>query len=400
MTTKTKFRFTQRTIDQLPVHRADSASKSAEYSDTEVVGLRLMVNKQGRKIFYFRFTFNSQKRAAKIGEYTALSIQDARRKALDMRADIDSGIDPTADRDRIRGTPTFEEFAYRDYMPWAEANKRSAKDDRSKLKVHLVPKFGNRRLCDITMRDIQAYHGQVKQSNCAATANRHLSVLSKLYKLALEWGVIEKTPCAGVKKYQENNAKQRFLSQDEIRRLYKAMEGKSPRSAMAIAALKLLLLTGTRRNEALTARWEHVDLERGIWRIPHTKNGRSHHVMLNHEAKALLVNLPRVDGSPWVFPGRDPSKNLVDPRKCLDMLTDEAGIGRIRIHDLRHSFASLCAQSGASLFQIKQLLNHADMVTTQRYVHLTTDNLREASQSVSSVITQALKDNEDEAANA
>ena len=122
--------------------------------------------------------------------------------------------------------------------------------------------------------------------------------------------------------------------------------------------------------------------------------------MLNDEAKALLVNLPRVDGSPWVFPGRDPSKNLVDPRKCLDMLTDEAGIERIRIHDLRHSFASLCAQSGASLFQIKQLLNHADMVTTQRYVHLTTDNLREASQSVSSVITQALKANEDEAANA
>jgi len=122
--------------------------------------------------------------------------------------------------------------------------------------------------------------------------------------------------------------------------------------------------------------------------------------MLSDEAKALLVNLPRVDGSPWAFPGRDPSKNLLDPRTCLDMLTDEAVIERIRIHDLRHSFARLCAQSGASLFQIKQLLNHADMVTTQRYVHLTTDNLREASQSVSSVITQALKANEDEAANA
>ena len=394
MTTKTKFKFTQRAIDAIPPHRAISASKSAEYSDAEVVGLRLLVNKQGRKFFYFRFTFNSHKRAVKIGEYPALSIQEARRKALDMRADIDSGSDPTVERDRVRGTPTFKDFSLNDYMEWAKGAKRSWEADLSKLRNHLVPRFGDRRLCDITMRDIQLYHGQVKQSHCAGTANRHLSVISKIYKCAIQWEIVERNPCAGVKKFQENNAQQRFLSPDEIQRLFKAMEGKSERSTMTIAALKLLLLTGTRRNEALTARWEHVDLERGIWLIPHTKSGRAHHVPLNHEAKALLANLPRENGSPWVFPGRDPAKHVIDPRKCLDSLTDEAGIERIRIHDLRHSFASLCAQSGASLYLIKQLLNHADMVTTQRYAHLTSENLREASQSVSLVISNALKANE------
>lgn len=396
--TSTKFKFTQRAIDAIPPHRSDSASKSAEYSDAEVVGLRLLVNKQGRKFFYFRFTFNSQKRAVKIGEYPALSIQEARRKALDMRAEIDSGSDPTVERDRIRGIPTFKDFALNDYMEWAKGAKRSWVSDLSKLRNHLIPRFGDRRLCDITMRDIQLYHAQVKQSHCAGTANRHLSVISKLFKCAIQWEIVERNPCFGVKKFQENNARQRFLSPDEIRRLFKAMEGKNERSTMTIAALKLLLLTGTRRNEALSARWENVDLERGIWFIPHTKSGRAHHVPLNVEAKALLEKLPKKIGSPWVFPGRDPSKHIIDPRKCLDALTDEAGIERIRIHDLRHSFASLCAQSGASLYLIKQLLNHADMVTTQRYAHLTSENLREASQSVSVVISNALRANEAETA--
>lgn len=137
MTNKSKFRFTQRAIDALPPHRADSPSKSAEYSDTEVVGLRLSVNKLGRKFFYFRFTFNGQKRAMKIGEYPALSIVDARKKALEMRSDIDSGIDPTAERDRIRGTPTFRDFALNDYMEWARGSKRSWKTDDSKLRNHI-----------------------------------------------------------------------------------------------------------------------------------------------------------------------------------------------------------------------------------------------------------------------
>ncbi len=390
MTNPTKFRFTQRAIDALAAHPANAASKSAEYSDTEVIGLRLAVNKAGRKFFYFRFTFNGQKRVIKLGEYGAMTIPDARKKALEMRADIDAGIDPTVERDRIRGIPTFKDFALNDYMEWAKGSKRSWNTDLSKFNNHLIPKFGNRRLTEITMRDIQLYHAQVRQSHSAGSANRHLSVISKLYKCAIQWGIVERNPCAGVKKFQENNAMQRFLTPDEIRRLYKAMDDMNGRSVMTIASLKLLLLTGARRSEALTARWENVDLERGIWRIPHTKNGRAHHVMLSDEAKELLAKLPRVEGSPWVFPGRDPSKHVVDPRKCLDQLMDAAGIERIRIHDLRHTFASLCAQSGHDLYLIKQALNHSDIQVTQRYAHLTSDNLRTAVQSVGNIVSQAI----------
>jgi len=394
MTTRTRFRFTTRAIDALPPHRADAPSKSAEYSDTDATGLRLLVSRQGRKVFYFRFVFRGQKRAVKVGEYPAIAIQDARRKVMEMRADIDAGIDPTAKGERIRETPTFASFALNDYMEWAKGAKRSWDADLSKLRHHLVPKFGTYRLCDITLRDIQSYHAQIRQSHCAGTANRHLSVISKLFSCAVQWGIVERNPSVGVKKFAENNARQRFLDQDEIRRLYLAMNSKNERSAMTVAALKFLLLTGARRNEALTAKWEHVDLGRGIWTVPKTKNGRTHHVMLNDLAKDLLEKLPRVQNSPWVFPGRDPSRHIVDPRKCLDALTDEAGIKRMPIHSLRHSFASLCAQSGASLYVIKQLLNHADIATTQRYAHLTSENLRDATQSVSAAVSLAIRANE------
>lgn len=197
MTSKTKFRFTQRAIEGLPIHPANAASKSAEFSDTDVVGLRLLVNKQGRKFFYFRFTFNGQKRVIKLGEYGALTIPDARKKALEMRADIDAGIDPSVERDRIRGIPTFRDFALNDYMEWAKGTKRSWNSDLSKLNNHLIPKFGNRRLTEITIRDVQLYHAQVKQSHCAGTANRHLSVISKLYKCAIA-PVLSDAPVSGL----------------------------------------------------------------------------------------------------------------------------------------------------------------------------------------------------------
>jgi integrase len=122
------------------------------------------------------------------------------------------------------------------------------------------------------------------------------------------------------------------------------MDSVSERSDVTVAALKLLLLTGMRKNEVLQGKWENVDLDRGIWFVPHTKNGKSNHVVLNAEAKALLLTLPKT--SQWVFPGRDCSKPLVEVRRCLNQLAVVAGIPALRVHDLRHSFASLCAQSG------------------------------------------------------
>ena len=287
--------------------------------------------------------------------------------------------------------PTFADFAQHEYLPYAKAHKRSVAGDLSKLRVHLLPRFGTKHLHEIAFRDIQTYHSQMKVSHCAATANRHLSLLSKLFSCALQWGYLQRNPCKGVQKFTENNAGQRFLSIDEISRLYTSMDQASQRSDVGVKALKLLLLTGMRKNEVLQGQWQHVDVERGIWFVPHTKNGKAHHVVLNEEAKALLRAMPKV--SDWVFPGRDGSKPLVEVRRCLNQLALAAGIPALRVHDLRHSFASLCAQSGVPLLQIKSLLNHASLTTTQRYAHLTHNDLQVASQTVSDVIAKARNNN-------
>ena len=386
MTTLRQFHFTQRGIDALPAHVLNTPSCMAEYSDIDVTGLRLLISSRGRKWFYFRASFQGHKRTVRLGEYPVLGLQEARRLAWELRATMDKGVDPSALRDQQRTIPLFADFALQDYMPHARTHKRSADSDLSKLRVHLIPAFGQRRLSMIGVRDIQRYLANLRQSHSPATVNRHLSLLSKLFSCAVQWDLLEYNPCRGLTKFTENNACQRFLTVEEIRQLFQCMDRQSSRSGMTVAALKFLLLTGTRKNEALRARWEHVDLERGILLIPQTKNGKSHHVLLNEQAQDLLRTLPRQAGSPWVFPGRDASRPITEVRHCLNLLARDAGIPALRVHDLRHTFASLCAQSGASLLQIKQLLNHASLATTQRYAHLRAEDLRAASHTVSEVV--------------
>lgn len=383
----TRFKFTQKLIEQLPPHPKEAKSTDAEYTDTEVAGLKLLVSKSGRKSFLLRYTFNRQKRALKLGEQGALSVSDARKKALELRYQLDQGHDPQAEKAAQTAMPTLADFALQEYLPYAQQHKRSANADESKLRVHLLPRFGSRPLNDITTRDLQLYLGEFKDSHCAATANRHLSLLSKLFKLAVQWERIAKNPCQGIKKFQENNQRERFLSQDEIQRMFQAMESEPNR--VIVAALKFLLLTGVRREEALQAKWEFADLERGTLFLPDTKSGKSRTVILNPDALALLQEQPRQAGKPYVFPGKVTGKPLNNPIKGFHRILAAAGIENLRIHDLRHSFASLAVNSGATLYQVQHLLGHASSQTTQRYAHLADSTLREASGGVAALVNQA-----------
>jgi integrase len=387
MSSPTRFKFTQKTIDQLPPPPPEAKAKAVEYTDTEVVGLKLEVSKSGRKFYYFRYTFNNQKRGMKIGEHGAFTVVEARKRAQELRGQVNRGIDPQEEKAARRAVLTFQEFAQAEYLPYARQHKRSANGDESKLRLHLMPKFGRRKLDEITTRDIQLYHGEIKASRCAATANRHLSLLSKLFKLAMQWERITKNPCSGVKKFKENNQRERFLSQDEIQRMFKAMADEPNR--VAVAALKFLLLTGIRKEEGLQARWEHVNLEQGILYLPHTKSGKSRHVVLNPEALALLQQQERLPENPYVFPGKVKGQALNNPTKAFKRILEAAGIANLRIHDLRHSFASLAVNAGATLYQVQHLLGHASAQTTQRYAHLTDSALRQASGAVAALVQEA-----------
>lgn len=385
---KSKFRFNNRALDQLPPHEADSPSRSAEYSDTEVIGLRVLVSKQGRKYFFFRYTYGGEKRAAKVGEYPAIDVQEARRLALEMRAKLGQGINPKTATAVHSTAPTFGDFAREEYLPFAFKTKRSAKDDECRLRVHAFPKFGARKLTEISTKEIQQFHADMKESHCPATANRHLSVIARMYSLALQWGRVERNPCSGISKFKENNIRQKLLTSEEIGRMYAAME-REP-NKVAVAAIKFLILTGARLQEALQAKWQHVDFDKAVWFLPHTKSGRGRYVQLSGDAQAVLKALALESQSQtWVFPGREPGKPLNNPRKAFGRILEAAGLEHMRLHDLRHLAASLAANAGVSLTVIGGLLGHQSPVMSLRYSHIANTTLREASEVIALAISKA-----------
>lgn len=388
--TPKKFTFNNRRIEALPAHDPDSASKSAEYSDATVPGLKVTVGTGGSKRFAFRYqTAGGRMRFAKLGTFPAIDVAEARRLALEMRAIVDRGGDPLDARDRIKGMPTFSEFVRDEYLPFARQTKRSAHDDDSKFRLHLEPKWGTLRLCDITTRDVQLHHPAMRESHSVGTANRHLALVSATFRKAVEWGRIERNPAAGIKAFRENNRCETYLTQDQVGRLIAAMANDFNQTA--VAALQLLIFTGVRREEALQARWEHVDLDGGQWWLPKTKSGRGRYVALSSEAVALLRAQPSLAVSPWVFPGRSGDKPLNNPRKAFHRVLDAAGLPHVRIHDLRHTFASFAVNAGASLYQVQHALGHSSAQMTQRYAHLADEAGKRLVAQVGAVVSAAVR---------
>ncbi|MGZ4954261.1 MAG: tyrosine-type recombinase/integrase [Methylobacter sp.] len=387
-TLETRITFTKKWIDQLPPNPPEAVAREKEYSDTQVVGLKLLVNKQGRKFFYLRYTFNKRKRAIRIGEYGPLSLIEARQTANELKAQITKGIDPQEEKQQLLQIPTFEEFVSKHYLPHAYANKESAKTDESKLRVHLLPLFKKRRLDQITTQELQRYHDQMKTKASPATANRHLSLLHRMFKLAVHWGLITDNPVTGIRKHQENNERHRYLSDEEIARFIEALKAEANQVAAAVFAF--LLYTGTRRQEALEAQWEHVDLQRRTWFIPRCKGGKSRNVILNAMAVELLQKQPRLPDNPYIFPGKIEGNPIKNPQKAFQRVLKKAHIKNFRIHDLRHSHASIAINNGASLYEVQCLLGHSNVKTTTRYAHLADKTLRKVSDTVSSTIASAI----------
>lgn len=360
-----QFRFNKKLIDALPPHPEGAKSKESEYSDTEVAGLRVIVTRKGRKYFLLRYTLNGAKRSMKLGDYPQLDVADARHQALDARGKIANGIDPQ--REPVP-TPqadlTLKAFVTDDYLPHAYAAKRSAKDDESRMR-NILPDLGHLPLAAINSHSIQQLHDKLLVQKCAATANRHLALLKRCFNLAIIWGKLDgKNPARGIRMHQENNQRHRYLSGQELRSFLSALEAE-PNRALA-DALSFLLATGARRSEVLNARWDAIDLEQRQWYLPHTKSGRSRFVLLNDTALTILYRRPRSESTVYVFQGKVLGAPICNPYKGFQRALKRAGLTGWRIHDLRHSFASLAINNGASLYEVQHLLGHSDSKTTQR----------------------------------
>lgn len=391
MTHPSRFSFTQKSIDLLPPNPASSKSTEAEYSDTQVPGLKLLVGKTGNKKFLLRYTFHGRKKALALGAYGALNVTEVRRRANQHKADIAQGIDPKAVREQVKMALTFTEFIEGHYLPHATANKRSAHTDASKFTHHILPVFGEQKLGEISLVSIQSYLNQLSSTLAPATCNRHFSLLHRVFALAVLWGFVDKNPVTGITKFKENNQRQRFLDPEEIRRLFKAAE-EDP-NYYAANYIKFLLLTGVRRSEGLAAQWQHIDLnaQHPSWFLPETKGGKSRYVLLNPMAVALLQHLDRMPGNTYLFPGMIKGQALNNPIKAFKRITKAAGIEvSFRLHDLRHTTASLIVNGGGSLYDVQATLGHSSSRMSQRYAHLSQDRRSHTATLVSDGVANAL----------
>lgn len=401
-----QFKFTKRAIDALPPHNSESASTETEYSDAEVKGLRCCVNKKGKKSFLMRYTFNGKKCAMKLGDFGPLDVDSARKKALEIHRKICDGIDPRSTPATASAVPTFLEFWNNDYVPDAKTRKRSFKDDEIKMKLYMGPVFANVPIDQITNKDINQYFtGLTDPVRCKAekravlaksTANRHLALLSVMFNLAIRQGLLEKNPCSGIRKHQENNRRERYLTDEELARFWAALNDENPetmeKNRVAVNVLKLLLLTGTRREEVLHAMWKHIDLNKREWYIPHTKSGKARTVPLSEEAHNVLAGITRHPTCPYVFVNERSGERYNNPVKAFQRLLERAGIEGVVIHTLRHQYASLAVSSGIPIYTVMSLLGHAQVQTTQRYAHLANKSLKDATNQIGRLVSNNSRD--------
>jgi len=250
---------------------------------------------------------------------------------------------------------------------------------------------GQRCLADISRHDVDLWlQGLIRLGLAPATINRILAVLRSLCRYAEVHGIIlpGQSPCQGLRDLRVHSRRERYLTQEEALRLKHALQHMHSIQARII---ELLLLTGARKSEILKARWEDLRLEHGILMVPISKSNRPRYITLSPAAVSLIRSLPRLPGCPWLFPGRSPDKPLSDIYHFWNRLRSSLGLEDVRIHDLRHTFASILVNEGHSLYAVQRLLGHADPRTSMRYAHLSQAVLFAAAHQVSRYLAYAEK---------
>ena len=364
----------RRTVEALPV-----GEREAVFWDHELLGFGVRVYPSGRKVYLVQTRSGGKSKRVTIGRHGVLTAEQARRKAAQLIASIKSGEELVRPQSPPDAGPTIAEVAER-YMKEHVAVRckpSTARGCRYALDKYLLPVFGARPLGTIGREEVSAL--QYRLHKTPTMANQVVVLLSRLFNTAEAWGIAPEggNPCRFVQKYKERSC-ERFLSEEEFRRLgcvLDEMETAGKVSASAVAAIRLLMLTGCRRGEILTLRWEDVDLEAGELQLRDAKTG-ARQVALSPAAVRVLSGIPRVGHNPWVIAGRKPGARLATLNASWLVVRARARLEDVRLHDLRHSFASRALALGESLSMIGKLLGHRKVQTTARYAHLAQDSVK------------------------
>ncbi len=355
--------------------------------DAEIKGLGLRVTAKGARAFVLHYRVGGRERRYTIGAYPDWSVAATREEAKRLKRQVDKGFDPMGERHDYRAAPSVAELAER-YLQEHAVRKvpRAQKDDRSMLEKLVLPAIGKLKVHEVRREDIDNLHQEVSKTR-PIRANRMAQLLSKMFNLGIRWEYRTDNPVKGLHRNPEQR-RTRYLSGDELQRLFSVLA--SHQNQKSANAIRLLLLTGARRGEMMRATWDQFDLEAGIWIKPsaHTKQKKEHRIPLSAPALQLLSDMKVKAGStPLVFPGRVPGEPLTDMKNLWAGVCKKAEIRDCRIHDLRHTYASILASAGMSLPVIGALLGHTQPNTTARYSHLFDDPLREATERVGALVS-------------
>jgi integrase len=367
-------------------------TKKIDFFDSDQRGFLLEVRCSGGKTFYQRYVDErGRERQFKIGPADVLSLAAARRKARSTAAAALIGDDPQERRAELRAIPTLAELVRDRYLPHVKSYKRSWCTDETVLRVHVLPVIGAAYVDQIRAEAIAGIVERMRDRGYATgTTNRVVIVLRHIFNLARKWRVpgASENPTAGINLAPDVN-RERFLSQEEAQRLVASIE--EDENEAAAKAIMLLLLTGARRNEVTHARWEYVDWDKRSLLVPLSKSGKPRSIALNAAALELLRSISQGRQTGFIFPSPltgQPPPSLYFPWHRIRV---RAGLPDLRLHDLRHSFASFLVNHGVSLYVVQGLLGHAHTRYTQRYAHLTPDTLREAAETVGMVVAAATR---------
>ena len=393
-------RISKRSIDAI-----EAPAKDTFFWDDTLKGFGVKVTKTGKKMFVLQGRLDGIVRRYTIGQYgSPWSPDQAREEALQFLSQLGRGIDPTSEKKARRAQGLISDLIAQ-YIEEGMSHKKpgTREAEVASLNRHVIPLLGRRRIGEITRRDIQKFMSDVESGKTAVdvrtgfrgraivkggkgAANRTTALLSSIFTFAIELGLRADNPVKGVKKFRLKQH-DRYLNSDELERLGRALteveaNGTSP---FAIAAIRFMLLSGCRAGEALNLQWNWIDYDHNLAKLPDSKTGQKI-LLLGSGAMALLDNLEKVSGSPLVFPSSIGGLTPISIQQVWRKVRKLAGLEDLRLHDLRHNFASSAVSSGQSLYIVGKLLGHSQSQTTQRYAHLAPDPMRQAADEVSTLL--------------
>ncbi|UZX11642.1 site-specific integrase [Methylocystis sp. MJC1] len=384
--------------------------------DDALAGFGVAAFPTGKKVYVAQFRKDGRSRRIAIGDHGRLTPDEARSQAKMVLGSVETGADPIAERKATREVRTFRAVAddFLNLHITPKRKSRTAAEYRRLLDLHLLPAVGSKRILDVRRADLSMLHARMVDTPRAA--NHCLALASAIWNWASRRDEVTSAdnPAKGIERYPEQG-RERFLTTEELSRLGIALaEGETigltyeidetkPKAKhaanvenrrvkldpFAVAAIRLLILTGARLREILDAQWAHIDFERGIIFLPDSKTGRKP-VYLSAAAQLILASLPRIEGNPHIIAGAKEGAPRADLKKPWAAVCRAAGLEGVRLHDLRHSFASFGAGASLGLPIIGKLLGHTQPATTARYAHLDLDPLRRAVNTIGATIAAAM----------